>query len=260
MRADPAMTTQPAPDVIIVGAGMAGATLALGLASGGLTPVLIDPQPFETQCAPGFDGRASAISYAAFRQWRAVGAADLLEPHAQRIEQILVTDGRAPGAAARGPSAAFLRFDSAEIADRVGGRAPGLHAGEPPHPRRPRPGGDGGGDRGAGARPGRASRGRAGDRARVARRWPHPDRPAGGGRRWPRLPGAPRGGHRHHGLGLWPYRRGGHRQPRARPRRRRLRALPAQRPLRHPAPHRPARQPGVDRERPPRRRAEIRPR
>ena len=106
------MTAEPNPDVIIVGAGMAGATLALGLASGGLIPVLIDPQPFETQCAPGFDGRASAISYAAFRQWRAVGAADLLEPHAQRIEQILVTDGRAPGAAARGPSAAFLRFDS----------------------------------------------------------------------------------------------------------------------------------------------------
>ena len=115
------MTARPDPDVIIVGAGMAGATLALGLASGGLTPVLIEPQPFETQCAPGFDGRASAISYAAFRQWRAVGAAQFLEPHAQRIEQILVTDGRAPGASARAPGGAFLRFDAAEIADRSGG-------------------------------------------------------------------------------------------------------------------------------------------
>ena len=115
------MTARPDPDVIIVGAGMAGATLALGLASGGLTPVLIEPQPFETQCAPGFDGRASAISYAAFRQWRAVGAAQFLEPHSQRIEQILVTDGRAPGASARAPGGAFLRFDAAEIADRSGG-------------------------------------------------------------------------------------------------------------------------------------------
>jgi len=111
----------PDADVIIVGAGMPGATLALGLAAGGLTSILIDPLRFETQCAPTFDGRASAISFAAFRQWRAVGAAPFLEPHAQRVEQILVTDGRAPGASSRRPSPAFLRFDSAEIADRFEG-------------------------------------------------------------------------------------------------------------------------------------------
>jgi 2-octaprenyl-6-methoxyphenol hydroxylase len=115
------MARSPDADVIIVGAGMPGATLALALAAGGLTPVLIDPLPFETQCAPTFDGRASAISFAAFRQWRAIGAAPLLEPHAQRIEQIVVTDGRAPGPASPGPSGAFLRFDSAEIAERFAG-------------------------------------------------------------------------------------------------------------------------------------------
>ena len=115
------MTIAPDADVIIVGAGMPGATLALALAAGGLTPVLIDPLPFETQCALSFDGRASAISFAAFRQWRALGAAPFLEPHAQRIEQILVTDGRAPGTGSPGPSPAFLRFDSAEIADRFEG-------------------------------------------------------------------------------------------------------------------------------------------
>jgi 2-octaprenyl-6-methoxyphenol hydroxylase len=110
-----------AADVIIVGAGMPGATLALGLAAAGLTPVLIDPAPFEAQCAETFDGRASAIAFSAFRQWRALGAAPFLEPHAQPIEQILVTDGRRPGAATRSPSPIFLRFDAAEIADRSGG-------------------------------------------------------------------------------------------------------------------------------------------
>jgi 2-octaprenyl-6-methoxyphenol hydroxylase len=105
-------------DVIIVGAGIAGATLALALTSGGLRCLLIDPQPFDAQLAPTFDGRASAIAFSAFRQWRVLGAGEPIEPHAQRIEQILVTDGRAPGAAAAAPAGAWLRFDSSEIADR----------------------------------------------------------------------------------------------------------------------------------------------
>ena len=108
-------------DVIIAGAGIAGATLALSLARAGLTPVLIDPVAFDGQLSPTFDGRASAIAYAAYRQWRALGLADALDAHAQRIEQILVTDGTAPGAAAGGASPFFLRFDSAEIAERSDG-------------------------------------------------------------------------------------------------------------------------------------------
>jgi 2-octaprenyl-6-methoxyphenol hydroxylase len=108
-------------DVIIAGAGIAGATLALALNQAGLKPVLIDPVVFDAQTAPTFDGRASAIAYAAFRQWRALGLADALEPHAQRIEQILVTDGSSPGAAAGAPTPFFLRFESAEIADASDG-------------------------------------------------------------------------------------------------------------------------------------------
>ena len=104
-------------DVIIAGAGVPGATLALALKQGGLNPVLIDPVVFDAQVAPTFDGRASAIAYAAFRQWRALGVGEALEPHAQRIEQILVTDGQTPGAASSGTGPFFLRFDSAEIAD-----------------------------------------------------------------------------------------------------------------------------------------------
>ena len=112
-------------DVIISGAGMAGATLALGLARGGLKPLLVDAQPFEARVAPDFDGRASAIAYSSFRQWRALGLAGDLEPHAERIGEILVTDGRTPGASAGPPGSAFLRFDAAEIADRSEGEALG---------------------------------------------------------------------------------------------------------------------------------------
>ncbi|ATQ44668.1 UbiH/UbiF/VisC/COQ6 family ubiquinone biosynthesis hydroxylase [Caulobacter mirabilis] len=108
-------------DVIIAGAGMAGATLALALHSGGLKPVLIDPMPFDAQLAPTFDGRSSAIAFSCFRQWRTLGLAEALEPHAQRMDEILVTDGRTPGAATPGQSPFFLHFDSGEIADRVEG-------------------------------------------------------------------------------------------------------------------------------------------
>lgn len=117
--------SEPAPiraDVVVAGAGMAGATLALALSQAGLAVVLVDPLPFEAQVAPTFDGRASAVAFASFRQWRALGLGESLAPQAQRIEQILVTDGRSPGAASAGRHApAFLRFDAAEIADRVEG-------------------------------------------------------------------------------------------------------------------------------------------
>ena len=108
-------------DVIIAGAGLTGATLGLAVASAGLKPILVDPQPFDAQVAPTFDGRASAIAFSSFRQWRALGLGASLEPHVQRIEQILVTDGRGAGAAAPRPGPAYLRFDASEIAGRTEG-------------------------------------------------------------------------------------------------------------------------------------------
>jgi len=108
-------------DVVVAGAGIVGATLGLALAGAGFEVALVDPQPFEAQLEPTFDGRASAIAFSSFRQWRALGLGPLLGPHAQRIEQILVTDGRSPGAAARPASGALLRFDAAEIAERSEG-------------------------------------------------------------------------------------------------------------------------------------------
>src|SRR5690349_11842228 len=99
-------------DVIIAGAGMTGATLALALASGGLKAVLIDPLVFDTMTAPTFDGRASAIAFSSFRQWLQVGGGEAMLPNAQRIEQILVTDGKAPGASRGRGLRTFLRFDA----------------------------------------------------------------------------------------------------------------------------------------------------
>ncbi len=108
-------------DVIIAGAGMAGATFALAAAQGGLKVVLVDPQPFDAQLAPTFDGRSTAIAFSTFRMLDAIGVGAALRPHACRMDRILVTDGRRPGAASRPQSSAFLRFDADEIGDRTEG-------------------------------------------------------------------------------------------------------------------------------------------
>src|SRR5687768_1655430 len=108
-------------DVIVAGAGIAGVTLALALKSGGLEPLLIDHQTFADQTAPTFDGRASAISFSCFRQWRAVASAGCLASHPQRIGRTLGRGGRSPGAARRPGMTSCLRFDAGGIADRVEG-------------------------------------------------------------------------------------------------------------------------------------------
>jgi 2-octaprenyl-6-methoxyphenol hydroxylase len=51
----------------------------------------------------------------------ALGVGTALRPHACRMDRILVTDGRRPGAATRSQSPAFLRFDADEIGDRTDG-------------------------------------------------------------------------------------------------------------------------------------------
>ena len=108
-------------EVVIAGGGLTGATLALGLAQAGMKVAVIDAMALEAQAAPTFDGRASAIAYANFRQWRALGLAPALEPLAQPIWAIVVSDGVAPGAAAAMKAPSFLTFDSADIADRNDG-------------------------------------------------------------------------------------------------------------------------------------------
>ena len=112
-------------DVVIAGAGMVGSTAALALAHAGLKVVLVDPLPFDTMLEESFDGRSSAIAWSTFRQWRALGLGDYLSQHACRIDHILVTDGRTPGAATGAHAPWFLRFDAAEIAGRSDGEPMG---------------------------------------------------------------------------------------------------------------------------------------
>jgi 2-octaprenyl-6-methoxyphenol hydroxylase len=109
-------------DVIVAGGGMTGLTLGLALAQAGIDVIVADAEPADAKIAPSYDGRASAIAYASFRMWTALGLAPTLTPHAQRIEQILVTDGRVRG----GASLLSLAFDRRELDDRPDGEALGV--------------------------------------------------------------------------------------------------------------------------------------
>ncbi|MAL88323.1 MULTISPECIES: UbiH/UbiF/VisC/COQ6 family ubiquinone biosynthesis hydroxylase [unclassified Brevundimonas] len=108
-------------DVLIAGAGLAGASLALALSREGFEVTLVDPQPFEAQLAPTFDGRSTAIAFSTYRMLHTLGLGQDLAPHACRMDRILVTDGRRPGASAKAPDPAYLRFDADEIGDATGG-------------------------------------------------------------------------------------------------------------------------------------------
>jgi 2-octaprenyl-6-methoxyphenol hydroxylase len=97
-------------DVLIAGGGLNGTTLALALASGGLSVALVDPAP------PGaregaFDGRSYALALTSQRLLKVLGVWGRIAEHAQPILEIKVTDGRAGD----GPSPFVLEFDHAEI-------------------------------------------------------------------------------------------------------------------------------------------------
>ncbi len=108
--ANPQDTTAPI-DVVIVGGGLVGPALALGLARQGMRSVILDPTPREAARRSDFDGRAYAIALSSRRYLKHIDVWSAIEPEAEDIRQILVTDGR-PGERA---SDHFLRFDSDEM-------------------------------------------------------------------------------------------------------------------------------------------------
>ncbi|USU03874.1 UbiH/UbiF/VisC/COQ6 family ubiquinone biosynthesis hydroxylase [Sphingomonadaceae bacterium OTU29LAMAA1] len=84
-------------DVIILGGGLVGATLALALDVHGVRSIVIDPADPAVMLAPGFDGRASAIASATGRMLDAIGIGAALGGQGCAIRHIRVSDGLEPG-------------------------------------------------------------------------------------------------------------------------------------------------------------------
>jgi 2-octaprenyl-6-methoxyphenol hydroxylase len=85
-------------DVIILGGGLVGATLALALDVHGVSSIVIDPADPAVTLAPGFDGRASAVASASHRMLDAIGVGAALAGKGCAIRHIRVSDGLEPGA------------------------------------------------------------------------------------------------------------------------------------------------------------------
>ena len=109
--------------VLIAGGGIVGLTLALALAQAGLDVVIVDPLPPSAVLDQTFDGRVSALSYSIVRMLRVLGVWQHLEPDAQPILDILITDAT-PGST---PSPFSLHFDHREIGEPMGAIAENRH-------------------------------------------------------------------------------------------------------------------------------------
>lgn len=90
---------QEAPvDVIILGAGLVGLSLAAALDSAGLRVTVIDPADPEERKGTAYDGRTTAVSSSSMRMLKAVGVMDHLSEPGCPIRAIRVADGLQPGA------------------------------------------------------------------------------------------------------------------------------------------------------------------
>nr|TFG55307.1 MAG: 2-octaprenyl-6-methoxyphenyl hydroxylase [Hyphomicrobiales bacterium] len=95
---------------------MVGLCLALGLARGGLRVTIVEPVTARAMTDDRFDGRVSALAFAGVRMLGALGVWQHLEPNAQPINDILISDGSLEGST----SPLSLHFDHREIGEPLG--------------------------------------------------------------------------------------------------------------------------------------------
>ena len=84
-------------ELLILGGGLVGMTLALTAARKGISSHVVDRADPADLTAERFDGRASAISTASWNLFTNIGLSERLEAHGCPIESIAVTDGMKPG-------------------------------------------------------------------------------------------------------------------------------------------------------------------
>lgn len=95
-------------EVLIVGGGMVGMTLAVALAGAGIDVVVLDRESAAAHMDAAFDGRTSAIAWGSAQVLSGIGLWQAMVPDAEPIREIRVSDG---------PSLLFLHYRHEEVAD-----------------------------------------------------------------------------------------------------------------------------------------------
>ncbi len=100
-------------DMVILGGGLIGSTLAASLSGAGFDVALVDPVATDERGAPDFDGRAYAIAPGSQRLLSAIGVWPKIADQAQPVRAIHVQDQQTDPV----PPAA-LHFDPAEVGEQ----------------------------------------------------------------------------------------------------------------------------------------------
>lgn len=98
-------------EVAVAGGGLVGLTLGIALAEAGVEVAVVDTQAPEALIDAAYDGRASAIAAGSANLLRSIGVWAHLEPDAQAILDIRVSDGQV----GRRAAPLFLHYDSGEL-------------------------------------------------------------------------------------------------------------------------------------------------
>ncbi|MFQ6017480.1 MAG: FAD-dependent monooxygenase, partial [Kiloniellaceae bacterium] len=100
-------------EVLVVGGGMVGLTLAVALAGAGVSVAAVDRSDPGAVTGAALDGRSSAIARGSQQALAALGLWPDMAPQAEAILDIRVSDGRVGAGASR----LFLHYDHRELAD-----------------------------------------------------------------------------------------------------------------------------------------------
>lgn len=127
------VTRNSGSDIVIVGGGMVGMTLAAATSSAGIPTTLIEAEAVADMAEAKFDGRSSAIAFGSKQVLEAVGAWHYLEADASPIREIRVSDGgwrQLLHSAHESPF--FVHYNAADLPAGSIARGPGTGENQPP--------------------------------------------------------------------------------------------------------------------------------
>jgi len=97
-------------EILLIGGGLAGLSLAAALGDAGVSVAVIEPMAPERMLDTGFDGRTTAIAAGSQTALETIGVWDSIGAEAEPILEIRISDGHSP---------LFLHYDYRLLGDEA---------------------------------------------------------------------------------------------------------------------------------------------